>query len=770
MNAIHLLSRSPGRERWSVRRLRGQPRLAVAVELAVRRELPGLFVEANPLTGRVLLRWESRERVVAGRELLARALQDDPVSEQSYLALKPRMEPKARILVTRLFIGGFQLSFLLVNRLIWDSAVGGPFGAPLAVLSLSGTVITGYTFLRALFRTVTGKSPVTTGTLIGTATLSSIALRESVTALIVIWLLNLGEYLEKITLRRTRAAIRQLLSADDGTVWIVVNGGELCLAPAQVCAGQIAVVRAGHKIPIDGVVTSGEGTVNESAITGESMPVRRGGGDRVFAGTVLLAGRLQIRVTHTGSETAVGKLIERVEMAHSLKPEIQTVGDAFARKVVPASFISAALVLVLTRDPRRALTMLLVACPCAAGLATPTAVSASIGNSARRGILIKGGTHLESMASLDTICFDKTGTLTDSEPTVQRVVACANDYTEQQVLKLAARAEVHSQHPLALAVLSFAGSVETSGEFELLAGRGVRCWWKDNEVFVGSLRLIEDLGLSAESLPEPRENESVMYVVHHRQLVGMIGIATRARPGTAQALRKLRSAGIPRLIMLTGDSKQVAGHIARAVGITEFQARLLPEEKFEVIRHLRAKGHKVAMVGDGVNDAPALAVADVGIAMGTAGSDVAIETADVALASDDLGHIADVLEISRRTMTVVRQNYGLSVGINGVGLVLAAIGKLNPILAAVFHNLSTIMVICNSSRLIGYDPPGTVKAAQLAPGLRVSRPSVDEEHGCCGDCGSGHSAVARGVSAQSAQTGTLAETRSRESLPMSRVD
>jgi cation-transporting P-type ATPase C len=331
-------------------------------------------------------------------------------------------------------------------------------------------------------------------------------------------------------------------------------------------------------------------------------------------------------------------------------------------------------------------------------------VSASIGNSARRGILIKGGTHLESMASLDTICFDKTGTLTDSEPTVHRVVACAEGYSEERVLKLAARAEVHSQHPLALAVLNFAGSVETTSGFELLSGRGVRCWWKDHEVFVGSLRLIEDLGLSAEPLPEPEGNESVMYIVHQHRLVGMIGISTRARQGAAQALRKLRNAGIHRLIMLTGDSRQVASHIARDVGITEIQARLLPEEKFDAIRGLRAEGCKVAMVGDGVNDAPALALADVGIAMGTAGSDVAIETADIALAGDDLGHIADVLEISRRTMTVVRQNYGLSLGINGVGLVLAAIGKLNPILAAVFHNLSTIMVVCNSSRLIGYGP------------------------------------------------------------------
>jgi cation-transporting P-type ATPase C len=499
------------------------------------------------------------------------------------------------------------------------------------------------------------------------------------------------------------------------------------------------VVRAGQRIPVDGIIDNGAGTVNESAITGESMPVHRSAGDRVFAGTVLLAGRLHIHITHTGSDTAVGKLIERVEMAQSLRPEIQTVGDAFARQVVPASFLSAALVLLVTGDARRALTMLLVACPCAAGLATPTAVSASIGNSARRGILIKGGTHLESMAELDTIGFDKTGTLTESALSIERVVSCADGYTEERVLYLAARAEIHSQHPLGLAVVKHAGLKEAAGEFELLPGRGIRCWWDEHEVLVGSSRLLEEFQIETNGagLPQANGNESVMYVAHQRRLVGMIGISARVRSQAPAALQRLRDSGISRLLLLTGDSDGVAETVADAVGISDWRARLLPEQKFEAIQTLRARGAKVAMVGDGVNDAPALAIADVGIAMGTAGSDVAIETADIALASDQLHHIADVLQISRRTMSVVRQNYGLSLGVNSVGLFLAAVGKLSPIFAAVLHNLSTILVILNSSRLIHYDPAGRPPLGLPESRRRSAITMEEEEHGCCGDCSGG---------------------------------
>jgi cation-transporting P-type ATPase C len=740
---LKLLSSISGRQRWFAPVLLDRPRLAAAVEQAIRREAPAIAVKANPTNGRLLLEWQG-EAPARTRDLIGRALSAKPITQAALVALRGAPDNRAQNLVGKLVIGGLKLSLVFVNRLIFGAFTGGPLGAPIAILSVSGAIITGFSFLRALFRTVTGQSPITTGTLIGTATLSSILLRESVTALVVIWLLNMGEYLETVTLRRTRAAIRDLLSADDGELWVLINGVEVAMQASAAVPGQIAVVRSGQRIPVDGIVAGGDATVNEAAITGESMPALRTTGDRVFAGTVLLAGMLRIRITQIGAETAVGKLIERVEMAQSLRPNIQTVGDAFARKVVPASLFSAALVLLVTRDPHRALTMLLVACPCAAGLATPTAASASIGNSARRGILIKGGRHLESMSEVDTIGFDKTGTLTGSEPVVQRIVSLSDGYTEERVLYLAARAEIHSRHPLALAIVKSAGATEASGDYELLAGRGVRCTWDGHEVLVGSRSLLDEFGIDAihADPPAPESNESVMYIAHQGRLVGMIGVAAAIRPGAARAIQRLRDVGITRVLMLTGDSQSVAEYVANSVGVTEWRARLLPDDKFDAIRELRSAGRKVAMVGDGVNDAPALALANVGIAMGTAGSDVAIETADVALAGDNLDHVADVLQISRQMMSVVRQNYGLSLGVNSLGLVLAAAGRLNPIMAAVLHNLSTILVVFNSSRLIHYVPGGSDGVAlPLRSGRRSIVPvTQEEEHGCCGDCSTGRAA------------------------------
>jgi cation-transporting P-type ATPase C len=710
------------------------------VELALRKDPRILSASANPVTGKVLIKWDPAQPAPDARSLLSRALSKGPVSEIVYRQLHPARDGKLRTLINNLILGGVKLTLILYSRIVWGAIATSPLAAPILIVSVTGAAITGFRFLRDLGRTVTGRSGITTGTLIGAATLSSIALREGVTALIVIWLLNLGEYLEALTLRRTRAAIRGLLSTDDDEVWVLLDGAEICVSAKQVQPGDIVVARTGRKIPVDGVIESGEATINEAPITGESMPARRGRGDGVYAGTVLVAGTIRIRVTGVGSHTVVGRLIERVEMAQALRPRIQTVGDRFAKRVVPSSFVAAAVVLVITRDPRRALTMLLVACPCAAGLATPTAVSAAIGNSARRGILVKGGTHLESMASLDTVAFDKTGTLTDSHPTVTQVMACASGYTEERILSLAARAEIHSQHPLAIAVVARAGidrkRSHHGDEFELLAGRGVRTQWDTHEVLVGNLRLLEEFQVEVSA--ETRErferriglHESVVYVSHQRQFVGVLTIAVQVRPGAVEALGRLRGSGVSRLVMLTGDLDGMAKHVASSVGLTEWKARMLPDDKFDAIRKMRASGRRVAMVGDGVNDASALAVADVGFAMGAAGSDVAVETADVALASDDLRHVADVLDISRRTMRIVRQNYSLALGVNSVGLYLAAAGTINPIIAAVLHNLSTILVVTNSSRLIRYEPAWVPMDSGVAP-LRPVPLQQEEEPRCC---------------------------------------
>ena len=479
------------------------------------------------------------------------------------------------------------------------------------------------------------------------------------------------------------------------------------------------------------------------------MPVERVIGGHVFAGTILMAGKLRIRVESVGSETAIGRLISAVERAQKLKPRIQTVGERFAAKFVPFSFLLAGTILVMTGNPVQALTMLLIACPCAAGLATPTAVSASVGNAARRGILIKGGTYLEAAAELDVVVFDKTGTLTEGMPTVQRVLS-HDGCPEDRVLAIAAGAEIHAQHPLALAIVAAAKArgldLPAHDECEVVAGRGIRADAADGQVLVGSRRLLEDHGVlvsdGAEPAGSPRApgGRTVASLGQSGRCVAQVRVNDLIRPDAAEALDRLRSTVIPHLVMLTGDSEEVAASVAQTVGLSEWRSRLLPEEKFEWIRKLREEGHRVAMVGDGVNDAPALALADVGIAMGTGGSDIAIEAADIALAADNLHNIVTTIVLSRRTIQLVRQNYGLALGVNSIGIVAGAFGALNPLLAAVLHNLSTICVVMNSTRLINYEPDGAdvtntrVETRPVLVGNVVPRPiealipAVDD---CC---------------------------------------
>jgi cation-transporting P-type ATPase C len=748
-----ILSSVPGRQRWGVPAILNRPRYALSVQIELERMFGRGRVDVNPKTGRILLESDAVGAATESVELLTLALQAEPVSETVMMAKRTelRRPGKARKLITKLVIGGAKLLLIFANRLIWGSMAASPVAGPLLVLSIAGTFITGYDFLRALVLTVTARSPITTGTLIGAATLSSVMLRENVTALIVLWLLNMGEYLEMLTLGRTRKAIRQLLSTEDDEVWLLQDGVEISARIQIVQPGDWVVVRAGRRIAVDGFIEDGEGYINEAPITGESVPVLRRRGDTVYAGTILLSDSIKLRVTEVGAATVVGRLIQRVEQAHHLRPHIQTVGDAFAKRVVPSSFAAALLVFLVTRDPRRALTMMLVACPCAAGLATPTAVSASIGNAARRGILIKGGSHLERMAEVDTVCFDKTGTLTESSPAVTRTLTFDEKFSERRVLDLAARAERHSQHPLATAILNRASNEGLSysagsDDFEILPGRGVRSWNSEEEILVGNDRLLDDYGVAIRQEAVALQNEftgkaeTITYVVYQRQLIGSIAIMAPIRAHAAQSIQRLKNAGINRFVMLTGDAEPVAAAVARSVGVDEWRSRSLPDDKFARIRELRAAGRKVAMVGDGINDAPALALANVGIAMGTAGSDVAIETADVALASDDLLGLNSAITISRQTMSVVRQNYGLALGTNSIGLYLAAMGSINPIIAAVLHNLSTILVIANSTRLIRFDPIGGNRHWNYTIGSAVRERDCGEacESGCCSEGGTSH--------------------------------
>jgi cation-transporting P-type ATPase C len=426
-------------------------------------------------------------------------------------------------------------------------------------------------------------------------------------------------------------------------------------------------------------------------------------------------------VVEVGAETAIGRLIQRVEEAEELRAPIHTTGEQFSGLLVPVSFALAGGVLAISGDTYRALTMLLVACPCAAGLATPTAVSAAIANGARRGILIKGGAQLEALAQVDTIAFDKTGTLTVGVPGVERIVALDDDYSAEQVLSLAASGELHSQHPLALAVSDHARTSEviipSHETCEIHIGRGVHADWAGNCVLVGSQQLLGqfnvDIPARAQELYSrySATGETVMYVTHQSRVIGLIGVRDTIRPEAAAALAQLRSGGVRQLLMFTGDSEQSAKSVAQLVGLSEWYARLLPEEKYDLIRRLEANGRRVAVVGDGINDAPALALADVGIAMGTVGSDVAVEAADIALAGDHISQVVSTVALSRQTLRIIRQNYAIAVGVNLGGIAVSALGAINPFVAAALHNLSTLLVVVNSGRLLTYDPDASSKAA-----------------------------------------------------------
>ena len=744
--ALKVLSSTTGWISYRYSGMRRQPDLARGIESALR-QLSGVrSAQVKPLTGRIRVRFDPRrvrsdqiDFTIFSAEPMAASeavgedghaaptgdLCDDPGGPCCYIGRSPlalglgaaeQMAEETRQLNLqrrRLAIGGAALGGLLAARVLLGAAAA---ANPLLTLAAAAaTIYSGLPLLRDGLRSLTGRSPLSPNALITAATAASLLLGEGMTALVVIWLLNLGAILQMATQFRTRRAIESLLSIGEQEVWLVKDGVEIKVPLESLQIGDTVAVYADEKIPVDGEVVHGTGSVNQALITGESMPTYKTPGEQVYAGTVLELGSLRVQATGVGSETAVGRLIDRVEQARQLRAPIETVAETFSRRFVPVSFALAALVFLVTRDIRRAMTMLVIACPCAAGLSTPTAVTASIGNAARRGVLVKGGSNLEAAGKLDTIILDKTGTLTTGKANVSQVLPLDPAYSPRELVRIAAAAEYHSKHPLAAAVLRHARelAVEVPDRYELetLAGRGVRAELDGQQILVGSDRLMREFGVPLppdvpSQLVQLREaGETVLCIAVDDRLIGLIGVSDSVRPQAHEAIAMLHRAGLRRVLLCTGDSTESARIVAGQLGLTEYRGEFMPDDKFKLVEELKAAGHQVAMVGDGINDAPALALADVGIAMGTAGSDVAIEAADISLAGDDLRDVATVLDLSRHTLAVVKQNYGLALGVNSAGIVVGAAGALSPILAAVLHNLSTITVVANSGRLIGYQPP-----------------------------------------------------------------
>ena len=559
--------------------------------------------------------------------------------------------------------------------------------------------------------------------LVTIAAVGALAIGEVWEAAAVTFLFMFGAWLEMRTMGQTRGALKALLDAAPATATVMRDGVAVEIPAHAVAIGETVLVKAGQRIPVDGEVTEGAAAVSEAAITGEPMPAEKAPGSRVHAGTIAENGLLRIRATNVGADTTLARIIQRVEEAQEEKAPSQRMIERFAQWYTPSIIGLAVLAFAFTQDIRLALTLLVVGCPGALVISTPVSIVAGIGRAARSGILIKGGQHLESAGRIDTLALDKTGTLTEGKPRLATVVALGGT-AEHELLRLAATAEAGSDHPLGRPIVEAGrkqGPLPTPETLDEHAGMGISARIEGREVAAGNRRLMKKLaiplGPEGESALEGllEAGQTPILVAADGRLIGLLGMSDMAREGAREAIARLRDIGIGRVVMLTGDQQGAAQAIAREVGIDEVHAGLMPEDKLELIRRMKAEGAHVAMVGDGINDAPALAAADTSIAMGAAGSDVAIETADIALLKDELGKIPEAMAISRATLGNMRQN--LAIALVTVAGLLAGVFSGNVHMAGgmLVHQLSVLIVIANGMRLLRV--PKAAKAANADQGM-----------------------------------------------------
>jgi Zn2+/Cd2+-exporting ATPase len=541
------------------------------------------------------------------------------------------------------------------------------------------------------------------------ATVAAIIIGQYSAAAIVAVLLLLGGMMEEFVSARAGNALDSLARLLPDRVTVRREREDLVVPLEEVQSTDLVLIRSGDRIPVDGIVALGTASVNQAAITGESQAVDKQPGDHVFAGTLNELGALEVRTTNVGEETTLGQIRRMVEEAQQQKAPIERILNRYAKFYTPCALILGALVWWWSGDILRAITILIVFCPCVMVLATPTALVASIGNAALRGSLVKKGATIEAMAKVTAVAFDKTGTLTFGQPKLTTIQSLGQ-MTETELLRLAAIAEKLSEHPLGRAVVQAALAREVTipdpGEFTVLPGLGVRARIDDGEVVIGRPRLLSEQDIPIEEDVAVRSRNlaavgrTVILVAHNRQVVGMLVLEDTLRPEAGQVVTRLKKLGI-RTVLVTGDNTMTAERIAGELGISEVHAEVLPAQKVEIVKQLQAQGFNVAFVGDGVNDGPALATANVGVAMGLGGTDVAIETAEIALLSDDLTKLPHLMSISRQAMRAIKQNLIFSLSVLAIAVGLAIPGILLPVTGALLHELSSIPVIANSARLIG---------------------------------------------------------------------
>jgi P-type Cu+ transporter len=594
-----------------------------------------------------------------------------------------------------LFVVVFGEWFGLIEKI--TTWVPWPFG--LAVVLLFG-----YPVFKKVIQAALHKQ-IISHTLMFIGVLAALVVGQWATAVVVVFFMRVGDFVEKYTTDRARKAVRDLTAMAPQTARVERNGAEFEIPVSEVVSGDIIIVRPGDKIPVDGEVLQGQATINQAAITGESMPVEVSEGAKVFAATIAQLGSLRVKTTHVGPDTTFGKVVRMVEEAEANRADIQRIGDRVSAYYLPVVAAIALITYLISRDPLSTASVLLVACSCSFALATPIAMLASIGAGAKHGLLIKGGRYLELLAKADTVLIDKTGTLTTGKPRLTDVIRL-NGLSEERLLTLAASAERYSEHPLAEAIRQAAQEKNIKllepQNFSAEPGRGVHAMIGGTTVEVGSWRMIGDTPIPPAAVDLEKQGKTLLFIRSNQELAGILAASDTLRLETPAALAELKRLGVRKIELLTGDNERTAQAIAVQLGI-DYRSDLLPGDKIRIVKEYQEQGHIVVMVGDGVNDAPALAQANIGIAMGANGSDVAIEAAHIALMREDWSLLPRVFQIARRTMNVVKMNLGFTLIYNIIGLSLAAMGILPPVLAAAAQSLPDLGILGNSSRLLRQD-------------------------------------------------------------------
>ena len=523
-----------------------------------------------------------------------------------------------------------------------------------------------------------------------TSIVASLMLGTPHSALMILALSDLAELMTSYTIERTRSSIKKMLSADDGDVWKVLEDGRVARTPiAQLHAGDTVAVHTGEKIAVDGVIASGVAVIDQSAITGEFVPVEKRAGDEVFAGTLVKSGNIQVKANKVGDQTVVSRIVGMVEASELKKAPIQRYADRFSNYLVPLNFLLCLSVWLVTHNAQKALKMLVIDYSCGIKLSTATAFSAAINTAVKQGVLIKGGAYIEQMSSANTVLLDKTGTVTEGKPKVVSMVVLDDEMDEREVLAYARQ---------------IGAQALDHGEIITEVSRGSRTDVDGHIVRVGNMKYMKENGVTTAKAVPDGQGAIPNYVGIDDKLVAVLFAMDSPRDNVRRAVNALRYDGVGDIEILTGDMEPQARAVAEQIGVDGFKAQLLPEQKAEAVLRLQTQGNGVVMVGDGINDAPALAYADVGISLGSKSTDIAMETSDVVISRDDPLMIPELRRLSRATMHIVQQNFAIVIGINTVGLILGAASGISVMMSALMHNASTILVVANSLRLMFFPP------------------------------------------------------------------